>query len=436
MEKLKKDMTMKSSKMFLVIATCISILAFSCQSSKKDKPENLKDVAYDAFIYAYPMMEQVKTVNEMFSFMNMKANEVSMTPNLPWDNVGQPIVAPNLTSMTGGIYIDISHSPVTVELPEVKDRYIVYQCIDVFTHNFYYMGSRTNHGDGGQFIFYNKSQNLPETSATPVLMEGDHAIMVVRIDIKNADELKMVRDIQESIKVVNAPKQTRNYPEYDKEKAFSPAFVDYINKLLTEIPESETAIFERFSKIGIMSDVKLSESENEEVQAGIDSAYIAIKKEVANLGIGNGYIGATEIFGTREFLNKNYLGRAAGAHFGLWGNSKEEANYFLSSPEGEGKIVFKKDELPPLTEIGFWSITVHDENVLVHKNEYDSYVLTQDNMKFEDDASLIIKISSKPEEGNWLYTPGGKMVIAIRAYQADPEKIGDYVPPAFIQSTN
>ena len=125
------------------------------------------------------------------------------------------------------------------------------------------------------------------------------------------------------------------------------------------------------------------------------------------------------------------VGRGAGAHFGLWGNSKEEANYFITKVEGKGEIVFAKDELPPLTDIGFWSITAHDENVLVKKNEYDSYVITMDKMKFEEDGSLVVKFSSKPEVGNWLYTPGGKMVLLIRAYQADPEKIGDYVPPAF-----
>lgn len=52
-------------------------------------------------------------------------------------------------------------------------------------------------------------------------------------------------------------------------------------------------------------------------------------------------------------------------------------------------------------------------------------------MKFEDDGSLLLKISSKPEQGNWLYTTGDKMVVLICAYQANPEKIGDYVPPAF-----
>ena len=94
----------------------------------------------------------------MFEFMGLKPNVTTMSDKFPMDNVGLPIVVPNLTSMTGGILIDISHGPVTVEIPEVKDRYIVYQCIDVFTHNFYYMGTKGNNGEAGQFTFYNKNQ--------------------------------------------------------------------------------------------------------------------------------------------------------------------------------------------------------------------------------------------------------------------------------------
>ncbi len=90
------------------------------------------------------MMEQVKTINGMQEFLGMEFNKPAMNPKLPWDSVGMPIVAPNLTSMTGGIFLDLSQGPVTIEIPEVKDRYIVYQCIDVFTHNFFYMGTRAN----------------------------------------------------------------------------------------------------------------------------------------------------------------------------------------------------------------------------------------------------------------------------------------------------
>lgn len=52
-------------------------------------------------------------------------------------------------------------------------------------------------------------------------------------------------------------------------------------------------------------------------------------------------------------------------------------------------------------------------------------------MQYQEDGSLVIRFSSQPEDGNWLYTDGGPLIIAIRAYQADPEKIGDYVPLVF-----
>ena len=394
--------------------------------------ETLQEIAYDAFVYAYPLMEQIKTLNGMFKFMGLTPNKPAMSTKLPWENVGQPIVAPDLTSMTGGLFIDSSHGPVTLEIPEVKDRYIVYQCIDVFTHNFYYMGTHANRGEGGRFVFHNKRQQLPDKDATPVLMEGDHAIIVIRIDIANEDEYERVRAIQDAIQIVDAPQEHRSYPTYDKQKAFSPDFVEYVNELLPEVPETEAALFARFAAIGMMSDVSLTAEQRAEVQTGIDAAYAAIKQEAANLQVGNGYIGATTIFGTREYLNGNYMGRAAGANFGLWGNSKEEANYFISFVEGEGDIVFAKEDLPPLSEIGFYSITAHDENVHVKPNEFDSYVLTMDKLRFEEDGSLVVKFSGQPEEGNWLYTPGGKMVVLLRVYQPDPDRIVDYVPPKFI----
>ena len=420
----------------LTLSIAIMALLVACQPTQKEEEGtmDLKNIAYEAFIYAYPMMEQVKTVNGMFEFMGMKPNVANMNEKYPMENVGMPIVAPNFTSMTGGIFVDISGGPVTIDVPEIKDRYFVFQCVDVFTHNFYYISSGTTGGEAGKFTFYNKSQPAPNDGSTPVLMEGDHGIIVIRIDIKDRSEYDRVRGIQDAIQVVAAPETSRDYPAYDKDKAFSPEFVDYLNELLTDVPEAEVELFERFKAIGVMNEVSLTDEERGLVQKGIDSAFAKIDAESKNLEIGNGYFGATEIFGTREFLDGNYLGRAAGAHFGLWGNSKEEANYFMLRTEGEGIITFGADELPPLTDIGFWSVTIHDENVLVSKNEYDSYVMTMDQMKFEEDGSLILKISSELEEGNWLYTPGDKMVILIRAYQADPEKIGDYVPPPFIVS--
>ena len=111
--------------------------------------QNLEAIAYDAFVYAFPMLEQVKTVNGMIQTMGMEFNRPGFNPGLPWENIGQPIVAPNLTSITGGVLLDVSHGPVTLEVPEVTDRYIVFQCIDGFSHNFHYIGTRADGGRQG-----------------------------------------------------------------------------------------------------------------------------------------------------------------------------------------------------------------------------------------------------------------------------------------------
>ena len=56
--------------------------------------ENLKEIAYEAFVYAYTMLEQVKTINGMIKFMGLGFNEPKFNRKLPWETVGQPIVVP------------------------------------------------------------------------------------------------------------------------------------------------------------------------------------------------------------------------------------------------------------------------------------------------------------------------------------------------------
>ncbi len=409
-------------------------LAFSAcgGDQRSDGSDDLRAIAEEAFIYAYPMMEQIKTANGMFATLGMEPNVPTMNPRPPRENIGLPIVLNNLTSMTGGIFIDVSGGPVTLQIPEVTDRYIVYQMVDEFTHNFAYLGTRANGGEGGRFVLHNASQTPDAAAGTPIEMEGDFAFIVIRIDITDDSELEEIRRIQDAIQVVDAPATNRDYPVYDEAKAFSPDFVEYLNELLTEVPPSEAALFNRFARIGIMSDVELDSEQRAEVQAGIDAGFARIQAAMADLDVGNGYIGATEIFGSRDFMEGRYLERAVGAYFGLWGNDKAEANYFMTTVEGEGEVRFGPGDFPPLTDIGFWSITVYDDKLMNTVNPYDSYVLTADRMEFEDDGSAVFRFSSSPEEGNWLYTPTEQFSIVIRAYQADPALIGDYVPPAFI----
>ena len=69
---------------------------------------------------------------------------------------------------------------------------------------------------------------------------------------------------------MEAPAATRQYPTYDVDRASGPAFVDYVNDLLSGVPASEPGLFERFARIGLLSNTVLTDEA--EVQAGIDAA--------------------------------------------------------------------------------------------------------------------------------------------------------------------
>lgn len=50
--------------------------------------ENMKQIAYDAFVYAYPMLEQVKTINGMMEFMGVGFNRAKFGPTFSQGKVG------------------------------------------------------------------------------------------------------------------------------------------------------------------------------------------------------------------------------------------------------------------------------------------------------------------------------------------------------------
>ena len=74
-----------------------------------------------------------------------------------------------------------------------------------------------------------------------------------------------------------------------------------------------------------------------------------------------------EMFGTREYLKNNYLYRMAGAVYGIYGNSKQEAMYPIYAIDSDGQkleganrytVRFAPGQLPPVN--AFWSLTMYE----------------------------------------------------------------------------
>src|SRR5580698_6777074 len=86
----------------------------------------------------------------------------------------------------------------------------------------------------------------------------------------------------------------------------------------------------RFAKIGVgagktFDPDKLSPEMKTAIEEGMADAWAeraALQKRIDANEVSTG-----EFFGTRKFLKNNYLYRMAGAVYGIYGNSREEAMY-------------------------------------------------------------------------------------------------------------
>jgi hypothetical protein len=145
----------------------------------------------------------------------------------------------------------------------------------------------------------------------------------------------------------------------------------------------------------------------------------------------------------------------AGAVFGIFGNSKQEAMYPALNTDSTGEpltgannytLTFAKDQFPPVN--AFWSVTMYDgKTQLLVKNPINRYLINSPmlpSMKKNADGSLTLYIQKdspgKDKESNWLPAPDGPIYLVMRLYwpKDTPPSIlppgeGTWSPPALKQ---
>ena len=142
----------------------------------------------------------------------------------------------------------------------------------------------------------------------------------------------------------------------------------------------------RFAEIGIgPGKIFNADALSPEIKTAIERGMGDAWTDFGNLEkkIDAGEVTSGDLFGTREYLKNNYLYRMAGAVFGIYGNSKEEAMYAAYAIDADGKkldgvnrytVHFAPDELPPVN--AFWSLTMYElPKSLLVANSIDRYLL-------------------------------------------------------------
>ncbi len=205
--------------------------------------------------------------------------------------------------------------------------------------------------------------------------------------------------------------------------------------------DSEKELLARFAKIGVAPGApfkanQLTAEQRKALEDGISDAraeFAAFKKDK----IDTHQVARSDLYGSRDRLQNNYLYRYAGADLGIFGNSADEAVSFTYRDDSEGKpangarhsytVHFSKDQLPPAD--AFWSLTLYDAKthqlVPNHKKRYLINSRMLPGLKLDADGGLTLALQHheppKAEQANWLPAPPAPFYAVLRVYLPKPE---------------
>jgi hypothetical protein len=448
-------------------------------------PEEAKAIAKEAYIYGFPIVMGYKTIyNYVVDKKNPEYkgpfNKLSCEARLftPEDKA---IVTPNADTPYCMFWMDLRAEPQVLTVPEMEpERFYHFQLIDLYTHNFAYVGTLTTGNGAGKYLIAGPDWDgeTPEGIRDVIRTETDFILNVTRTQLFGPDDLAKVEQIQGGYGLqplsaflgTEAPAAALNpdFPEWVEGSQFDERLFGYLDFMLTLLEKphvEEEPLWDRLARLGLGPENTLDLAAvpaeiQEALEAGVKAGFGEIEQLIKEAG--DDPLASAKIFGTREFLQKSgkenyghenhHLIRAAAAYIGLYGNSAAEAIYpsYLADSDGQPydasanryTLTFEKGKLPPVT--AFWSLTMYDgKTQLFVRNPLERYLLNSnmiDQFRTEADGSLILRIAKESPgadlESNWLPAPDGPFYMVLRLYGPETEALeGKWTPPV-LQKAN
>jgi hypothetical protein len=174
-------------------------------------PDEARSIAKEAFIYAYPMLFNYKTLYEQAVDPASKSYVGGFGKfrnySHPCGPENKDIVTPNNDTPYSWAWLDLRREPWVLTVPAVKDdRYYVFQWIDLFTYNFAYVGSRATGNGAGRYLFAgpNWHGDTPKGIDKVFRSETDLILTLGRTALSGAADVKNVQAIQKQYQLHTA----------------------------------------------------------------------------------------------------------------------------------------------------------------------------------------------------------------------------------------
>ena len=454
------------SLIFLAMSLGVSPSTFA-----KLTPAQAEELVKKAYIFGFPVVDSYRV---QYSYFVDQSNPEYKGNWNQLHNVARvftpkdtAIQTPNSDTPYSFLGADLRTEPLVLTVPKIeKNRYYSIQFIDMYTHNFAYVGSRATGNEAGHYLLVGPDWKgtKPANIKQVIRSESDLAFLLYRTQLLSEQDLNNVKTIQSQYKVTplsqfqgkTAPKAAPQIkflkPLTAEQQKTSPEFFNVLNFALqyANVHPSEKAMLKEFEQIGIKPGKKFEYAKLDPVvQAAIPKGIQAAWQEAAEYKatqVDTGKVSSADGFGTREFMQGKYIDRMLSAAYGIYGNTKEEALYPAYFVDSDGQplngqnnyqLTFPAGQLPPVKS--FWSLTMYKlPESLLYDNELDRYLInstmTKDLVKNKDGSITLYLQNSAPEakyKGNWLPAPKGPFVSIMRLYWPEQAALnGTWKAPA------
>ncbi|MCY1281137.1 hypothetical protein D9M68_289630 [compost metagenome] len=438
----------------LVTALCLTLAL--PQAFATPTPEQARQLAEDAYVFAYASAEHAKALNAIAA--RLPFNVLYSEPRLLGPN-DRNVVSPNNDTFYSRALLDLRAEPQVLDVPAIGSRYYSFQLVDLRTDNLGYVGTRATGTAAGRYLIAGPDWqgSLPEGFSGVIRSPSQLALLLGRTEVRgDADHeaaalLKQYRlsplsrvlgrDAPAALPKLTLPPYTST-----KEGPASEAFVIF-NALapLHRWTPVEQARLERFAAIGVGPGLTFAPPADiaQAVSQGAAAGRDRVKAASSNISSErNGWYASPLSAG---HFGEDDLTRAAAAWRYIYVNDAAEALYPIAIKDAEGqplnggkayRLHFPADRLPPVNS--FWSLTLYDaQTQLLVANPLDRHALgdRSKSLRYDADGGLTLYLQhaepAAERRGNWLPAPAGAFNVILRLYLPKQSALdGSYAVPA------
>jgi hypothetical protein len=458
-------------------AAALAWLCAAPPAAAEHDPE-LYGIARDAYVYAFPIVTMDVTMRQMTNVpdahsapLRAPVNQLAHARSYPAAD-DHTVVRFNFDTLYSMAWIDASREPIVLSVPDMGDRYYLFQLLDMWTDVFAVPGTRTSGSGAGRFAIVAPGwEGTLPPGITRIDAPTAMVWMIGRTQTNGPADFENVHRIQdryaltplsqlgrEAAPPAGAPPDPTIDAQSEPAKQVAGldgvAMLTRLAALMTRFPPhvQDTPILWRMRRLGLdagkpFDAAKLDAATRATIDAAAEDALASIRATVSE-GFGvktRGWSVSAEGIGA---YGTSYRRRAAVALGGLGANLPEDAVYPSSLTDVAGepydgenryRLRFEKEQLPPVD--AFWSITLYDPQGFQVPNALNRFALgDRDPLSYGDDGSLEIYIEhdspGADKESNWLPCPEGPFNLVLRLYSPRSEVLdGKWLPPGVVKMT-